>query len=66
MTLPKSEGAGHSESFKISKLMQPFQLTENTGLFLVNFERTFENIIFAQGFWPEPVAPSSPVVPRTW
>ncbi|CAN7978502.1 unnamed protein product [Ixodes persulcatus] len=51
--LPRNEGAGHSEKFKMSKLMQPFKVTEDIGLFLVNFERTCEKMNFAQDSWPQ-------------
>ncbi|CAN8023243.1 unnamed protein product [Ixodes persulcatus] len=51
--LPRNEGAGHSEKFKMSKLMQPSKVTEDIGLFFVNFERTCEKINFAQDSWSQ-------------
>ncbi|KAG0416831.1 hypothetical protein HPB47_006104 [Ixodes persulcatus] len=37
----------------MKKLMQPFKVGEDVGLFLVNFERTCEKLSFAPETWPQ-------------
>ncbi|SBO33334.1 SCAN domain protein [Anaplasma phagocytophilum] len=37
----------------MKKLMQPFKVGEDVGLFLVNFERTCERLSFAPETWPQ-------------
>ncbi|CAN7974915.1 unnamed protein product [Ixodes persulcatus] len=44
---------GKVESFKMSKLMQPFKVEEDISLFLVNFERTCEKMGFGRETWPQ-------------
>ncbi|KAM7313255.1 uncharacterized protein ISCGN_003132 [Ixodes scapularis] len=44
---------GKVEGFKMSKLMQPFKVEEDIGLFLVNFERTCEKMGFGRETWPQ-------------
>lgn len=44
---------GKAEGFKMSKLMQPFKVNEDVGLFLVNFERTCEKMGFGRETWPQ-------------
>ncbi|KAM7283707.1 uncharacterized protein ISCGN_000813 [Ixodes scapularis] len=50
-----SEGSSQRkvESFKMSKLMQPFKVGEDIGLFLVNFERTCEKLGFRRETWSQ-------------
>ncbi|KAG0413554.1 hypothetical protein HPB47_009287 [Ixodes persulcatus] len=45
--------ASETESYQMKKLMQPFKVGENVGLFLVNFERTCEKLSFAPETWPQ-------------
>ncbi|SBO14988.1 SCAN domain protein [Anaplasma phagocytophilum] len=45
--------ASETESYQMKKLMQPFKVGEDVGLFLVNFERTCEKLSFAPETWPQ-------------
>ncbi|KAG0444653.1 hypothetical protein HPB47_013544 [Ixodes persulcatus] len=45
--------ASETESYQMKKLMQPFKVGEDVGLFLVNFERTCEKLSFAPELWPQ-------------
>ncbi|XP_040062649.2 uncharacterized protein LOC120837396, partial [Ixodes scapularis] len=45
--------ASEAESYQMKKLLQPFKVGEDVGLFLVNFERTCEKLSFAPETWPQ-------------
>ncbi|CAN7950164.1 unnamed protein product [Ixodes hexagonus] len=47
------ERASETESYQMKKLMQPFKVGEDMGLFIVNFERTCEKLSFAPDTWPQ-------------
>ncbi|MDD9361343.1 MAG: hypothetical protein PV344_00175, partial [Anaplasma sp.] len=47
------ERASETEPYHMKKLMQPFKVGEDMGLFLVNFERTCQKLSFAPTTWPQ-------------
>ncbi|XP_064469992.1 uncharacterized protein LOC135384733 [Ornithodoros turicata] len=50
---PASEtGCYDRDRIKMSKLLQPYKMGEDIGLFLVNFERTCEKVRIAKDLWP--------------
>lgn len=46
-------GSRDIETYKMSKLMQPFNVGEDIGFYLINFERMCKKLSFSEEMWPE-------------